>query len=184
MKIHKLKTWPEFFWQVQRGDKKFEYRKDDRGFRPGDILQLELWDPAKNEYLDMHCSVKVIDVHRSLPGMPLSHCVMQIEHLDQVREEINLADIHNELHKRDLLYEILNYHDSMRPENDEIIRVKVWKKVYKKSISGRDMVVKSKETWGLEILADENPQHQLAGFAKKILDDLDVLEASKSTGGN
>lgn len=43
--IHELKTWPEFFDAVARGDKTFEVRKDDRGFQVGDELVLERWRP-------------------------------------------------------------------------------------------------------------------------------------------
>lgn len=37
---HELKTWPVFFEAVWSGDKTFEIRKNDRGFRVGDWLRL------------------------------------------------------------------------------------------------------------------------------------------------
>ena len=40
---HELKTWPEFFKPLWSGEKTFELRKDDRGFRAGDILHLREW---------------------------------------------------------------------------------------------------------------------------------------------
>jgi hypothetical protein len=43
---HDLKTWPEFFDAVDRGEKTFEVRRDDRGFQVGDTLVLERWQPA------------------------------------------------------------------------------------------------------------------------------------------
>jgi hypothetical protein len=45
---HGLKTWPEFFEATNRGQKKFELRRDDRpeGFRVGDELLLQEFDPA------------------------------------------------------------------------------------------------------------------------------------------
>lgn len=45
--IHELKTWPEFFDAVKRGEKTFEVRRDDRGFQVGDTLRLVRWQPAK-----------------------------------------------------------------------------------------------------------------------------------------
>lgn len=37
---HKLKCWPQFFDAIERGDKPFEVRRDDRGFQKGDIVIL------------------------------------------------------------------------------------------------------------------------------------------------
>lgn len=46
MKTHKLKTLPVYFDAVQRGDKTFEIRKNDRDFQAQDALVLAEWDPA------------------------------------------------------------------------------------------------------------------------------------------
>jgi len=43
--IHHLKGWPESFHAVERGNKAFEIRKNDRGFRVGDLVVLHEWDP-------------------------------------------------------------------------------------------------------------------------------------------
>lgn len=37
---HELKTLPAYWDAVQRGEKTFEVRRDDRGFQKGDELQL------------------------------------------------------------------------------------------------------------------------------------------------
>lgn len=49
MKTHELKTHPLPFAAVKRGDKTFEFRKDDRGFAVGDRLVLREWNPKVKE---------------------------------------------------------------------------------------------------------------------------------------
>lgn len=43
---HVLKTWPQYWAAVARGDKNFEVRKDDRAYQAGDTLILENYDPG------------------------------------------------------------------------------------------------------------------------------------------
>lgn len=45
--IHALKTLPEYFGAVRKGDKTFELRKNDRNFKVGDYLALNEWDGKK-----------------------------------------------------------------------------------------------------------------------------------------
>jgi hypothetical protein len=40
---HTLKCWPPFFADVAEGRKTFEVRKNDRGYRLGDVLDLREW---------------------------------------------------------------------------------------------------------------------------------------------
>lgn len=43
--IHELKVWTEFFDPLDRNDKTFEARKNDRGYKVGDILRLREFEP-------------------------------------------------------------------------------------------------------------------------------------------
>ena len=47
MRVHELKTWPEFFSAARSGIKRFEVRKDDRAFEVGDLLVLREFEPGK-----------------------------------------------------------------------------------------------------------------------------------------
>lgn len=47
---HELKTWPEYFEEVFCGRKKFEVRKNDRGFNQWDILILREWNNSGQYY--------------------------------------------------------------------------------------------------------------------------------------
>jgi hypothetical protein len=40
MKEHILKTWADYWDAIERGEKPFEVRRDDRGFQKGDVLVL------------------------------------------------------------------------------------------------------------------------------------------------
>lgn len=57
---HNLKTWPEYFEDVLHGVKKFEIRRDDRGFRVGDILELVEYLPEPDEFTGRHLHAEVI----------------------------------------------------------------------------------------------------------------------------
>lgn len=49
---HKLKCWPNYFDAIERGEKNFEVRRDDRGFQKGDVLLLERYEPGKGYTTD------------------------------------------------------------------------------------------------------------------------------------
>lgn len=49
-RCHTIKTNPEPFGAILDGDKNFEFRKNDRDYREGDLLTLQEYDPAYKEY--------------------------------------------------------------------------------------------------------------------------------------
>jgi len=58
MKIHTLKTWPEYFEAILNGTKTFEVRKNDRNFKVGDRLDLIEFDPnlpIRGQLTGKHC---------------------------------------------------------------------------------------------------------------------------------
>jgi len=56
---HELKTWNEYFEDVISGNKTFEIRKNDRGFRKEDTIVLKEWDPKTEQYTGREISKKV-----------------------------------------------------------------------------------------------------------------------------
>ena len=89
---HELKTVNPWFSDIWDGKKNFEVRKDDRGFKVGDILRLREFEPNalhgdNEEYLillsgnpysgrEIRCIVEYILPAGSLPD--LKYCVMGI----------------------------------------------------------------------------------------------------------
>lgn len=59
MAVHKLKTHPMEFAAVTSGEKRCEWRENDRGYKVGDQLILEEWDPEKGEHTGNAFSVRV-----------------------------------------------------------------------------------------------------------------------------
>lgn len=56
---HNLKTWPEWFSLTKNGQKTFELRFNDRGFKEGDIIILTEYDPVKKELTGNKLTKKV-----------------------------------------------------------------------------------------------------------------------------
>ena len=78
MTEHELKTWPSFFGAIMRGIKKFEIRKDDRGFALGDILHLREWDPDTDKYTGAGTWVVVTYIVRACPGLEPGYVIMGV----------------------------------------------------------------------------------------------------------
>ena len=65
MKTVNKKIWPQFFNDVLHHGKRFEIRKDEDDIQPGDILNLQEWDPAKEEYTGRQAACTVTYVFRA-----------------------------------------------------------------------------------------------------------------------
>lgn len=82
-RTHKLKTWPGPWHAVRHGDKRWEFRKDDRGFESGDLVELMYYDPA--DYLPHLQEGPVLTfrigyiLHGGRFGIPIGYCVFSLE---------------------------------------------------------------------------------------------------------
>jgi len=79
MMQHDLKTWPVEYEAIRLGHKRHEYRYDDRGFGVGDILNLQEWDPAQEQYTGRWMHVRVTWINAAHFGIPVGYCVMSFE---------------------------------------------------------------------------------------------------------
>lgn len=77
--VHELKCWSEYYGRVADGSKTFEVRKNDRGFKTGDVLRLREFNRTMECYSDQQCDVRVLNVYSGLPGVHEGHVVMSIE---------------------------------------------------------------------------------------------------------
>lgn len=59
MQTHELKIWPEFFEPIMTGEKTFELRWDDKGFRAGDALWLREWMQRDGVYTGREITKRV-----------------------------------------------------------------------------------------------------------------------------
>lgn len=79
MKKHELKTWPDYYYRIFTGQKKFEVRKNDRDFQIGDTLHLKEFDPEKQEYTGRELLVTVSYIlHGGQFGIEAGYCVMSL----------------------------------------------------------------------------------------------------------
>jgi len=84
MKIHYLKTWTEFYSRMDTGDKRFELRKDDRGYREGDVLCLQEYNPETESYTGRHLWFSVTYCLRNVPqfGLNDDYVIMSVVPID------------------------------------------------------------------------------------------------------
>lgn len=80
---HELRSWPEFFRPLWLGLKTFDYRKDDRNFKPGDTVFLREWNPETKQYTGREATAKITYIlhnRTSLAsiGLPEGCCVLQL----------------------------------------------------------------------------------------------------------
>jgi ParB family chromosome partitioning protein len=108
---HELKCHPGPYDATERGDKPFEFRKDDRDYRVGDTLWLRRWDPDNHAVVvDVHgdkehpgveyvprgyngreCRRLVTYIIREGFGIPPGYCIMALSKLEAQPSEPRLA---------------------------------------------------------------------------------------------
>ena len=80
MATHELKSWPSQFQAMWTGLKRAEFRRDDRGYQVGDLLELREWDPSRREYTGFRLTARVMHLVRGPElEVPAGFVVLSIE---------------------------------------------------------------------------------------------------------
>lgn len=77
IKVHQIKLAAMFFDDVASGRKSFEIRKNDRGYKVGDILEMMEFKSGKET--ERMVRVKVTYMIEEYTGIEEGYCVMGIE---------------------------------------------------------------------------------------------------------
>lgn len=59
MSEHTVKCWPVYFDAIERGDKNFDVRRDDRGYQKGDTIVLQRTRPDSLHQVEYDYNMKV-----------------------------------------------------------------------------------------------------------------------------
>ncbi|HMB06943.1 MAG TPA: DUF3850 domain-containing protein [Isosphaeraceae bacterium] len=82
-RTHELKSWPDQFQAMWIGLKRAEFRRDDRGYEVGDLLDLREWDPATGRYTGFRLTARVTHLVRGPKyEIPLGYAVLSVEVLE------------------------------------------------------------------------------------------------------
>ena len=77
--IHELKTWPKYYRLALDGSKRFECRKNDRDYWPGDMLWLKEYCPVDEAYTGRWLFARVTLVLDDCPGLLPGYVLMAIK---------------------------------------------------------------------------------------------------------
>ncbi len=76
---HELKCWPDPFEAIANGEKDWEFRQDDRGYRVGDALVLREWMPHIQAYTGRVLNARVIYILHAGFGLTPGHVIMSLD---------------------------------------------------------------------------------------------------------
>lgn len=86
--IHNLKILPGYFVKVVDGSKKFELRKDDRGYKVGDTLLLREFDGEKREYTGREIRKEVTYILKGgMYGLQKGYVIMSLGNIQEEQDK-------------------------------------------------------------------------------------------------
>lgn len=89
-KIHRLKTWIEYFQESVNGNKTFEIRKNDRNYKVGDVLILEEYDQYAGEYTSNEHWVQVTYLLTDEMFVKEGYCILSTKPMNR---DVSLNEI-------------------------------------------------------------------------------------------
>ncbi len=91
-KVHILKCWTTPFQAMRDGIKTFEFRKNDRDYHVGEILELHEWNPD-TDYTGEVDSYKVTWCLYEGFGLPDGYCIMSVVPITNDNQELKNRDV-------------------------------------------------------------------------------------------
>ncbi len=114
-KVHHIKLGASFFGEVERGEKTFELRKNDRDYKKGDILEMMEFKDGKNTGRTVR--VLVTYILTEFAGLEEGYCIMGTCLLNKNGEPLERADI------KQICADIRANGDGMTDDGEEVISV-------------------------------------------------------------
>ena len=91
---HDLKTWDTYFEKVWSGEKRFEVRKNDRGFNVWDVLTLMEYSPKTDQFSDRWIQVKIDYILEGGSfGIESDHIVMSITPISKYSQKSGIIKL-------------------------------------------------------------------------------------------
>ena len=84
---HKVKILPKYLQAVLKGEKTFEIRKNDRGYKVGDIIELREWDLERNRCTGLCVRKKITYVLEDFEGIKEGFCILGLGGEDNEDQE-------------------------------------------------------------------------------------------------
>jgi len=85
LRIHEVKSWPQYFQPVLLGKKIWEYRINDRDYKVGDLILMREWvngdfirADRETRFTGKWVLAEISSVHGGLPGMAEGYCILNI----------------------------------------------------------------------------------------------------------
>lgn len=114
-KVHHIKLGASFFGEVERGEKTFELRKNDRDYKKGDILEMMEFKDGKNTGRTVR--VLVTYILTEFAGLEEGYCIMGTCLLNENGEPLERADI------KQICADIRANGDGVTDDGEEVISI-------------------------------------------------------------